>query len=314
MNQKKYSWLVTGGAGFIGAHLVRALVQNGQRVTVLDDFSAGARANLLPFGRAVRVLEGNILDLKTVKKACRGADFVLHHAALVSVPRSIEEPNETYQINVQGTANVLEAAKEARVKRVVFASSCAVYGPGKPQPFDETAPRRPGTPYALSKSQGEDLCRSYRDLYGTDCVILRYFNVYGPGQNPQGPYSAVIAKFLDCAARGLPLTMDWDGRQTRDFTFVEDVARANLWAALKARPGETYNVGTGRSESLLKLAALTEAAAGAKRGRVLRPKRAGDVRRSAADVSKARREGFETRFTLPEGLKICWEHLQKGKL
>lgn len=310
MHTPKQNWLVTGGAGFIGSHIVKQLLAQGQQVTVVDDFSSGTLNNLPAGAPNLQILKGTILDLAFLKNAAQKMDFILHHAALVSVPLSIEHPNETYTINVQGTANVLEAAKTAGVKRVVFASTCAVYGAGSGQPLAENAPLNPTTPYALSKAQGEELCRSYRQLYGLDSVILRYFNVYGPGQTPGGPYSAVIAKFLDCALKHQPFPIESDGQQTRDFIFVQDVARANLWAALQAQTGEVYNVGSGVSQSLLSLAKLIEQVCGYPIKTHFFPQRAGDIRRSQADVSKLRQAGFNTQTPLLTGLQNCWQHLQ----
>ncbi len=307
----KHNWLVTGGAGFIGSHLVKMLLANGQQVKVADDFSSGSLQNLPTSNPHLTVLKGNILDLAFLKQAAQGVDYILHHAALVSVPLSTERPNETYAINVQGTANVLEAAKTAQVKRVVFASSCAVYGTGDGTPLTEQSPLRPATPYALSKMQGEEICRSYRELYGVDYVILRYFNVYGPGQNPTGPYSAVVAKFLDCAFNNSPLPLEGDGHQTRDFTFVQDIARANLWAATNAQCAEVYNVATGNSISLLQLADCIQQITPTPLTFVSRPNRTGDIRQSSADVSKLSKAGFCTSTHLLDGLKQSWQFLHQ---
>ena len=315
MHTPKQNWLVTGGAGFIGSHIVKMLLARGQQVTVVDDFSSGTLNNLPAGAPNLKILQGNILDLPFLKNACKNTDYILHHAALVSVPLSIEQPNETFTINVQGTANVMEAAKTAGTKRVVFASTCAVYGAGRGLPLNENAPLNPGTPYALSKLQGEELCRSYRELYGLDSVILRYFNVYGPGQNPAGPYSAVIAKFLDCALKHQPLPLESDGRQTRDFIFVQDIARANLWAARQAGEGEVYNVGTGVSQSLLDLAQFIEQVCGYALQKTFAPKRTGDIRRSLADITKLQQAGFTIQTDLLNGLKNCWQYLNnKGSL
>ena len=300
------SWVVTGGAGFIGSHIVKALVAAKQRVTVVDNFSSGFAENLIGVEKSIRLVQADICRLPELLDAFSGADFVLHHAALVSVPRSLEEPEATWQINVQGTANVLEAARRCRVKRVVFASSCSVYGSCL-KPFRENSPLRSGSPYALSKQLGEELCRFYTQVYGLETVILRYFNVYGEGQNPHAPYSAVIAKFVEAARRGETLQLDWDGRQSRDFIAVQDIARANLLAARKAKSGEVYNVASGQTHSLLALIRLIEQAAGHRIPRVLRPKRLGDVRKSAADISKIMRLGFRPKITLKTGILRLWE-------
>lgn len=314
MQTPSFRWLITGGAGFIGSCLANTLLQQNQHVTVVDDFSSGLRSNLPPRHPGLRILEGSILNLPFLKEAVQQTDFILHHAALVSVPLSIEKPYDTYSINVQGTANVLEAAKQRSVKRVVFASTCAVYGAGQGKPLAETEPLHPNTPYALSKMQGEDLCRSYRSLYGVDFVILRYFNVYGPAQNPKGPYSAVVAKFLDCAAHRQPFPVDGDGLQTRDFVFVQDIARANMWAALQAPAGETYNVATGQSATLLELARTIHSITGTPLDFTKRPARAGDIRISEANVSKLNQAGFYTNTDLTTGLRQCWDYLTQKEL
>lgn len=300
-------WVVTGGAGFIGSHIVKELVSSGQRVTVVDDFSSGFAANLAEVEKKIRLVKADVRELPALLKAFKGADYVLHHAALVSVPRSVEEPLDTWRINVMGTANVLEAARQTGVKRVVFASSCSVYGTSS-KPCKETHPKKPGSPYALSKQIGEELCRFYTSVYGLETVCLCYFNVYGPGQNPRAPYSAVIAKFLDLARRGKTLSVEWDGRQSRDFIAVEDVARANVLAAVKGKPGETYNVAFGKSHSLLALIRLIEEISGKKLSREFKPKRAGDVRTSSADTSKFARLGFKPRVALKKGLLRLWKN------
>lgn len=299
-------WVVTGGAGFIGSHIVRLLVSLGQRVTVVDNFSSGDVSHLSDVKNRIRLCQVDIRELPDLLKAFSGADYVLHHAALVSVPRSLEEPEATWQINVQGTANVLEAAHRCGVKRVVFASSCSVYGSAS-KPCKETHSQKPSSPYSLSKQIGEELCRFYTQIYGLETVVLRYFNVYGFGQNPHAPYSAVVAKFLEIFRRGDTLYIDWDGRQSRDFVAAEDIARANWLAARKAKSGEAYNVAFGKSYSLLALVRLLEQISGKKLPREFRPKRAGDVRTSSADISKISRLGFRPRITLAQGIKNLWQ-------
>ncbi len=308
MKKTTNHWVITGGAGFIGSHIVKELIAAKQRVTVVDNFSSGRRANLAELESKIQLINADIRQLSDLIKAFRGADYVLHHAALVSVPRSLEEPEATWQINVQGTANVLEAAQRTGVKRVVFASSCSVYGSAA-SACNEKHTLHPGSPYALSKQIGEELCRFYTQIYGLETVVLRYFNVYGAGQNPQAPYSAVIAKFLDSIRRGETLCIDWDGRQSRDFVAVEDIARANLLAARKAKSGEAYNVASGKSHSLLALIRLMEQISGRETTRIFRPKRRGDVRTSAANISKISRLGFRPRVSLKEGLSLLWKEM-----
>lgn len=301
-----HSWVITGGAGFIGSNLAKYLVSHGQRVTVVDDFSAGCRENILSFQDRIRVIQADIRQASSLKEAFAGADFVLHHAALVSVPLSVQDPRTTWEINVLGTACVLEAAKRAGVKRVVLASSCSVYGASSVSSSEQTS-LNPASPYAVSKHLGESLCRYYTDTQDLETVILRYFNVYGEGQSLQGPYSAVIAKFMDLIARGKELPIEWDGRQTRDFVSVEDVCRANVVAAFRALPGEAYNVASGKSYSLLELVSFLEQISGQVTKRCFKPKRAGDVKTSAADIQKISQLGFSPEISLVAGLKKMWD-------
>ncbi len=305
------TWLITGGAGFIGSHLVKELLRLGQRVRVLDNFSSGRRENLAGVEEQIQLITGDIQDTAAVRQAIIGADYVLHHAALVSVAESMEKPLETMQINVQGTALILEESRRAGVKRVVFASSSAVYGNGEDLPYRETSPVDCQSPYALSKQMGAELCQMYFRLYGLETVALRYFNVFGDGQNPNSAYAAVIAKFMQLARQGAPLGIDWDGQQSRDFVHVSDVVQANLIAALKAQPGEIYNVASGKTYSLLQLADTIEKIAGRPLERVFRPKRAGDVKLSSADISKLASQGYTPAVSLEVGLKQMWEHQEK---
>ena len=310
MRAQAKKWVVTGGAGFIGSHIIKELVSRGQEVRAVDDFSTGSLANLSSVQQKIKIVSADICNFSALLKAFQGADYVLHHAALVSVPRSVEEPQLTWQINVSGTLNVLEAARQAGVKRVVFASSCCVYGTSS-KPCKETSPKRPGSPYALSKQIGEELCRFYTQMYGLETVCLCYFNVYGAGQNPNGAYAAVIAQFLQRALNGEPVRIDGTGRQSRDFIAVEDVAQANILAARKGVPGETYNVACGKSYSLLALLRLIEQTTHQKLARTFAPSRAGDVRTSSADISKISRLGFTPRVTLKTGISHLWRSLKK---
>jgi len=308
MLENKYNWLVTGGAGFIGCHLVRRLLSEGQAVSVLDDFSSGGMKNLEGLPASLKIIRGDIRDRKTVKAACSGVDYVLHHAALVSVPESVARPADTMDINVGGTANVLECARAAGVKRLMFASSSAVYGNGPDIPYREDAGLDDmQSPYALSKQMGADLCRMYTGMYGLDTVVFRYFNVFGPGQNPDSPYSAVIAKFMDCARLLRPVRIDWDGLQSRDFIYVEDVVDANILAAFKGVPGEIYNVASGKTYSLLELLSLVEKVSGRRLERFFGPKRPGDVKISSACIEKIRSIGFRPGTGLERGLESMWK-------
>ena len=303
---KHTTCLITGGAGFIGSHIARALINKGHTVLVFDNFSSGSMLNLAPVADKINIIKGDICNFNALLGAFEGVDYVFHQAALVSVPQSVQEPLQTWQINVQGTANVLEAARQQGVKRVMFACSSAIYGNGPDLPYKETAPKDCQSPYALSKLMGLELCQMYTRVYGLETVPLIYFNVFGNGQNPHSPYAAVIAKFMQLAAEGKPLGIDWDGCQSRDFVHVRDVVQANLLAALKGVPGEAYNVARGSTCSLLELADLLDNISGQKLPRVFRPKREGDVKLSSADITKIRALGYAPAVSLAEGLTEMW--------
>ena len=310
-----YHWLITGGAGFIGSHLVKELVRQGQQVTVFDNLSGGKLENLASVADKIRFIKGDIRDNNALNEACKGIDYIHHFAALISVAESMSKPQETAEINVQGTVNVLEAARANHVKRVVFASSAAVYGTRPELPYKETTPIDCQSPYAWSKQSGAELCQLYTKAYGQEAVALRFFNVYGTGQNPNSAYAAVIAKFMQLAADNQPLGIDWDGLQSRDFVNVQDVVQANLLAAIKGVPGEIYNVASGRTHTLLELADTIEKVSGRKLARVSRPKRPGDVHESSADISKITAIGFKPEVNLEEGLREMWiEKIEEVKL
>ncbi|UCF79916.1 MAG: NAD-dependent epimerase/dehydratase family protein [Acidobacteriota bacterium] len=297
--------LVTGGAGFLGSHLVRALVRRGHAVTVLDNFSSGSLENLREVKKAVRVVRGDVREPKDVRRALRGAEWVFHLAALVSVPGSIKRPGETYATNAEGTRLLLEESLRAEVLRVVYASSCAVYGDGLPRAIPEDTPPRPQTPYALSKWMAECYARAYWAMYGLEVVVLRFFNVYGPGQSASSPYSAVVARFSDALVRGRRPFIYGDGRQTRDFVYVGDTVDAFRRAAGRRRAeGRIINIGSGRAVSIRTLfETLARFADGAVRPRCAKARR-GDIRRSRASVKAARSVlGFRSRVTLREGLR-----------
>ena len=309
--QNTSHWLVTGGAGFIGSHIVKELIRQGQKVTVLDNLSSGKLDNLAPVKNKIALIQGDICDLALVQKACKGVDYVLHLAALISVAESMAKPQETAQINVQGTVNVLEAAKQCEVKRLVFSSSAAVYGTRPELPYKETTPTDCQSPYAWSKQVGAELCQLYTKAYGLETVSLRYFNVFGTGQNPNSAYAAVIAKFMQLAAENKPLDIDWDGLQSRDFVSVKDVVQASLLAVTKGVSGETYNVASGHTYTLLELVDTIEKVSGRKLKRVSRPKRPGDVHESSADISKIVSLGYKPSVTLEEGLTEMWAEKMK---
>lgn len=299
-------WLITGGAGFIGSHLVHSLVAQGQRVTVLDDLSNGNLEILSPIKDKIRFIQADICDFAALLEACQGVDYLLHHAAFVSVAASMKDPQKIARINIRGTQNMLEAAHQAGVKRVLFASSAAVYGNRPDLPYKEDTPTDCQSPYAWSKQAGTELCQLYTNAYKLETVILRYFNVFGTGQNPCSPYAAVVAKFMHAARTDKPLEIDWDGLQSRDFVHIDDVVQANLLAIQKAVPGEIYNVASGRAITLLELATTIEKICGKKLAHIFHPKRAGDLHESSADISKIKALGFVPRVTLEEGLAEMW--------
>lgn len=295
--------LVTGGAGFIGSHLVDALKAAGARVRVLDNFSTGKWENL-PAG--VEIVEGDVRDRDAVERAMRGITHVFHLAAIASVAASIEDPLTTDEVNVRGTLHVLEAARAAKVRRVVFASSAAVYGEPEVVPVHERMAARPASPYAVSKLAGEAYCCAAFTTYGVETVPLRYFNVYGPRQDPRSPYSGVISLFAAAVREGRAPTIFGDGHQTRDFVYVADVVHANLLAATAPRElcGIPYNCGTGQQTSLRELLSVLEDLCGKRIEAQFAPPRAGDVRHSCADITAIRRAlGFSPRVPLREGLR-----------
>jgi len=296
--------VVTGGAGFIGSHLAEALLLRGRRVRVVDDFSTGKRGNA-PAG--AELVEGDVNAV--AKEAVRGADVVYHLAALPSVPRSVERPLESHRATAQATLAVLQASERAGVRRVVFASSSSVYGDTPTLPKREDMPPRPLSPYAVAKLCGEAYARSWAEHTKLETVSVRFFNVYGPRQDPDSPYAAVIPIFIGRLLGDRPLPIDGDGLQTRDFTFVGDVVLGILAAA--AAPGvsgRVYNLAGGRPASLLALADALASLLGVRAGKDFRPPRPGDIRDSWADVSAARRDlGFEARTSLEEGLRATVE-------
>lgn len=304
--KKTRHWVLTGGAGFIGSEIARELVRRGERVSVLDDFSSSSPQALHGIRSRIRLVRGSILDEKILRQTFRGADFVLHLAAVASVAESFINPAQVTQVNVQGTANVLEYARLCGVKRLLFASSSSVYGRGGKTPRKETMPPHPLSPYAFSKLMGEELCALYGRTYGLNWSATRCFNVYGPGQNASSAYAAVLAGWTARAAAGATLTLNGDGLQTRDFLHVSDAARAILTVAEQGENGEIYNVGNGRAVTLRRAFALLEKTAGRKLNLIHGPAREGDVRYSSADTAKLRALGFEPAVSLGQGLKELW--------
>ncbi len=309
--------LVTGGAGFIGSHLVERLLADGARVRVLDNFSAGARANLgfAPrFRHHLEVLRGDIRNLSVVLRAARGARVIFHQAAMRSVPRSVKDPLGANANNVNGTLNVLEAARRCRVPRVVYASSSSVYGDRPDLPKREDQSPAPISPYAASKAAGEQYATIWTRLYGVETVGLRYFNVFGPRQDPKSEYAAVIPRFILWGLSRRPLEIHGDGTQSRDFTYIDNVVEANILAATApGAPGEVFNVGCGSRVSLLEIVAKLEAIVGRRLERRHTPSRAGDVPHTLADVSKAKRLlGYAPLVDFDEGFRRTVEHFRSS--
>ncbi len=297
-------WLVTGGAGFIGSHLVETLVASGEPVRVLDNFSTGRWENLSAVRDQIEVIEGDIRDPLAVQQAVEGAEVVAHLAAIVSVERSLQNPQETMDVNTGGTLNLLEAARQAGVSRFLFASSAAVYGDHSELPLREDLPLRPLSPYAASKVAGEALCHAYRAAYGLPTVILRFFNIYGPRQDPCSPYSGVISIFAGRMRDGRPPIVYGDGLQTRDFVYVGDGVAALIRAGKQdGAVGAVVNVARGEETSVLRLVTLLNQTLGAALEPEFAPPRAGEIRRSAGDPRRARSIlGWQPTVGLAEGL------------
>jgi nucleoside-diphosphate-sugar epimerase len=306
-------YLVTGGAGFIGSHLVEHLTSRGEDVVVLDDFSTGQRANVEPFLGAIELIEGTLLDPETCARAARGVDYVLHQAAVPSVPRSVADPLGSHEACATGTVNMLIAARDAKVKRFVYAASSSAYGNTAELPKHEDMQPRPLSPYAAAKYAGECYARAFHVTYGLPTVALRYFNIFGPRQDPNSQYAAAIAKFISSALRGTTPTIYGDGSQTRDFTYVANAVSANLLActAPDEADGDVFNVGCGERVSVNELWRRVQRLAGSNIEPVYAPKRAGDVRDSLASLVKIERVlGYKPVVDLDEGLRQTVSHFR----
>jgi UDP-glucose 4-epimerase len=305
--------LVTGGAGFIGSNLTRVLLERGDTVRVLDNFSTGFRSNLADLDD-VEVVEGDLRSYERVHAAVRGVDVVFHLGALGSVPRSVQDPLTTTAVNVEGTLNVLLAARDEDVRRVVNASSSSVYGDSGTLPRTEEQAPDPISPYAVAKLAAERFCTSFSRVYAMETVSLRYFNVFGPRQDPNSQYAGVVPLFVRAIAAGAPITVHGDGEQSRDFTFIANIVAANLLAADAAgASGATVNVATGGSETVNGLAETIGRLLGKPVETTYRPDRAGDVRASWADITLARELlGFEPTVGFEEGLQVTIESLLGG--
>jgi len=297
--------LVTGGAGFIGSNLVHALLEAGHEVRVLDNFATGNRANLIDVGGNIELVEGELRSYERVHNAVRGVELVFHQGALPSVPRSVHDPLTTTAVNVEGTLNVLLAARDEDVRRVVFASSSSVYGNSGELPRKETSAPDPIAPYAVAKLAAERFCVSFSRVYQIETVALRYFNVFGPRQDPRSQYAAVVPLFIQEIWGGRPVPIYGDGMQSRDFTFVENVVEANLLAATaEGVSGRIVNIATGSPISVNELADTIGRVLGREVEKTYLPPRAGEVRDSSADLTEARELlGYETRVGLEEGLR-----------
>ena len=303
--------LVTGGAGFIGSHLAAELARLGHSVRVIDNFSTGRRSNLEALAPDADLVEGDIRSYERAATAVRGCDGVFHLAAVPSVPRSVQDPLTTHEANVTGLLNVMLAARDAGIRRLVYASSSSVYGAGESLPKREDQQPLPISPYGVSKLAGEGYCRAFRDVYGLETVALRYFNVFGPYQDPSSGYAAAIPKFIASLLAGQPPVIFGDGEQSRDFTYVEDVVRANVLAMdAPSASGRVYNVARGERITLNELIAMLRELTGSSVDAIYDGPRAGEVRHSLADISAARRDlGYEPLVPLREGLRRTVEHL-----
>lgn len=304
-------FLITGGAGFIGSNLAAAIAAKGDSVVILDNFATGKQENLKSLEGRVDVIEGSITDPETCQCAVQYADYVLHQAALASVPRSVADPTSTNAANINGTLNMLIAARDAGVKRFIFAASSSAYGDAPVAVKTENLPAAPLSPYAIQKYTSEMYCRAFYDLYGLETIALRYFNVFGPRQDPKSQYAAVVPLFVTTILKGQSPTVYGDGEQSRDFTYIENVVQANLCAcaAPKEAAGQLFNTACGAQTSINDLAHMIMTTLDMNMPLHYEPARIGDVKNSLADISKARRLlGYEPLVPFKEGLErtITW--------
>lgn len=309
------NYLVTGGAGFIGSNIVKEILSRGEVIRVFDNFSTGKKDNILPFINHpnFEFIEGDLRSFHLVRDAVKGMDYILHQGALPSVPRSIADPITANEVNVSGTLNILEAAREFGIKRVVCASSSSIYGNNETLPKVETMPVMPLSPYALTKYTQERYCQIFSDIYGLETVCLRYFNVFGPNQDPTSQYSAVIPKFITMMAKGISPEIHGDGSQSRDFTFVSNNVEANLLAcSTPGIAGKVFNVACGERYTLLDLVNGINKILNTDIKPVFGKPRLGDVKHSLADISRIKNEmDFNVNCTFYEGLKRTIEFFVK---
>ena len=309
--------LVTGGAGFIGSHLTEALLKQGNLVRILDNYSTGKKENLI-FDKAypfLEIIEGDIREIRVCKEAVKGVEYVFHQAAIPSVQRSIEDPLATHSVNVDGTLNLLISAKEMEVKRFIYASSSSIYGDTPTLPKKEEMPPNPLSPYALQKYIGEQYCRLFSNLYGLETVSLRYFNIFGPKQDPTSIYSAVIPRFIDALLEGRSPIIYGDGEQSRDFTYIDNVVQANLMAMEMERlNGEVVNIACGQRTSLNQLLDILKNILGLNISAIHEEPRKGDVKHSLADIQKAKMIlDYEPQLDTRMGLIKTIEFFQRKK-
>jgi UDP-glucose 4-epimerase len=307
-------YIVTGGAGFIGSHIVEAIA-GSHEVVVIDNFSSGKRENLSMFAENVHGIRGSITDLPLLKDAFQGADGIFHLGAIASVARSVDDPSTTHETNLTGTLNVLLAARDCGVKKVVFSSSSAIYGDEPTLPKSEDMLPVPLSPYAVSKLAGEQYCNVFSALFGMTAISLRYFNVFGPRQDPHSEYAAVIPKFITRLLDNQPPIIFGDGMQSRDFVYVKDVVQANILAMQGSQTG-TFNIGSGKSTDLNTLARTVAEIMKVKIPPIYKEPRSGDIRDSVSDIARAKKVfGYQTRYSLDEGLAetIHWFRDKKRK-
>ncbi|MFA5339668.1 MAG: SDR family oxidoreductase [Candidatus Omnitrophota bacterium] len=305
-------YLVTGGAGFIGSSIVDELVRRREEVKVLDDLSSGKKKNLEKVSGKVEFIEGDIRDPAALKKALKGCDYVIHQAALRSVPKSLANPQLYDDVNVKGTLNVLIASHESKIRRVVFASSSSIYGDTVKLPQSEDQIPQPISPYAATKLAGEHYCRVFAKSYGLETVALRYFNVFGPRQSLESEYAVVIPKFATCILMGEQPPVDGDGKQSRDFTYVDNVVDANLAAAVREGiSGEVFNIACGKGYNLLELVRILNEIIGKEIKPRFQPPRPGDVKHTLADITKMKKLlKFEPKVDFVLGLRKTVEYFR----
>lgn len=306
-------FMVTGGGGFIGSHIVELLISQEHEVVVYDNFSTGREINLKPFEGKITVVRGDIMDVETLNSAMEGVNYVTHLAAEVSAIKSVEDPVFANEINVTGTLNVLRSARDHGVKRLVLSSSSAIYGDTGSAPQSEQNLPKPLSPYGATKICGEHYCTVFNEIYGLETVRFRYFNVFGPRQNPKSQYAAVIPRFADKIIAGEKIHIFGDGEQTRDFVFVKDVARANYLACThEAAPGEVFNIAGGRNISVNELAELLMSVIGKRVPVIHDPAKLGEIKYSCSDTSKVREMlGFEPQTSMEDGLAQVVAYLKQ---